>query len=226
MGSGSDFTAFQDFAGIPCIDMGFKGAPDGPVYQYHSNYDSFHWMDEYGDPGFKYHEAMAKVLGVLVGELSNTIVIPFGAAEYADALDGYLNKVEDKLMSTREPTSDAEIFALRGAVSSKDVTGSADAFEESLKTVRKSLATLRVKAAELDERAAWANRQLEKGLPWWNIIGKIKLWTTIASTNTQYKYFERYFLFEGGLDSRSWFKHVVFAPGLWTGYAGGESHPF
>ena len=23
-----------------------------------------------------------------------------------------------------------------------------------------------------------------------------------------------------GLDGRSWFKHVVFAPGLWTGYAG------
>ncbi|KND91146.1 Vacuolar protein sorting-associated protein 70 [Tolypocladium ophioglossoides CBS 100239] len=220
MGSGSDFTAFQDFAGIPCIDMGFKAAHNGPVYHYHSNYDSFHWMNEYGDRGFKYHEAMAKVLGVLLGELSNTIVIPFGAAEYADALDGYLSKVEDKLKSTRASTFDADNLALRAAVSSKDVTGSADAFEESLKTVRKSLAALRVKAAELDERAAWANRKLEKGLPWWNIIGKIKLWITIANTNTQYKYFERNFLFEGGLDGRSWFKHVVFAPGLWTGYSG------
>jgi len=27
-------------------------------------------------------------------------------------------------------------------------------------------------------------------------------------------------LYEKGLDQRSWFKHVVFAPGLWTGYAG------
>jgi len=31
---------------------------------------------------------------------------------------------------------------------------------------------------------------------------------------------ERQFLYEKGLDQRSWFKHVVFAPGLWTGYAG------
>ncbi|GJN79417.1 hypothetical protein PLIIFM63780_002930 [Purpureocillium lilacinum] len=220
MGSGSDFTAFQDFAGVPCIDMGFKAAPESPVYQYHSNYDSFYWMDKYGDPGFKYHEAMAQVLGVLLGELSNTIVIPFGATEYADALDGYLDQVEDRLKAAREPTSEADIFALRGALTPKEVTGSADAFEESLRTVRRSLAALRVKAAELDDLAAWANRKLDDGIPWWNIIGKIKLWITIAKVNVQYKYFERHFLFEGGLDSRSWFKHVVFAPGLWTGYAG------
>lgn len=43
MGSGSDFTAFQDFAGIPSIDMGFKGGKDSAVYHYHSNYDSFSW---------------------------------------------------------------------------------------------------------------------------------------------------------------------------------------
>ena len=43
MGSGSDFTAFQDFAGIPSVDLGFKGGKDSPVYHYHSNYDSFSW---------------------------------------------------------------------------------------------------------------------------------------------------------------------------------------
>lgn len=48
MGSGSDFTAFQDFAGIPSIDMGFTTDPGAPVYPYHSNYDSFYWMNTYG----------------------------------------------------------------------------------------------------------------------------------------------------------------------------------
>ena len=37
MGSGSDFTAFQDFAGIPCVDMGFSYSPRSAVYHYHSN---------------------------------------------------------------------------------------------------------------------------------------------------------------------------------------------
>lgn len=36
LGSGSDYTAFQDFAGVPSIDMGFGGSPEGePVYHYH-----------------------------------------------------------------------------------------------------------------------------------------------------------------------------------------------
>lgn len=214
MGSGSDFTAFQDFVGVPSIDMGFKRGRADPVYHYHSNYDSSHWMEELGDPGFKYHVAMAKLLGVLVGELSNTIVMPFNATDYARALDGYLDEVRDKLRSGRRPSS--------GAGSSAPVEGSADALEESLERLRRFLAGLRVKAGELDERAAGANRALEHGLPWWNIVAKIKLWITIANVNAQYKHMERHFLFEGGLDNRSWYKHVVFAPGLWTGYSGGE----
>ena len=38
--------------------------------------------------------------------------------------------------------------------------------------------------------------------------------------NDRLKYLERAFLWEKGLDGRNWFKHVVFAPGRWTGYAG------
>ncbi|KAK9437667.1 glutamate carboxypeptidase 2 [Metarhizium brunneum] len=220
MGSGSDFTAFQDFAGVPSIDMGFKAGSNGPVYHYHSNYDSFHWMHEYGDPGFKYHLAMSRVLGVLLSELADTIVIPFGATEYADALGAYLDQVEAKLKSNEDPATDEAMFAMRGAALSKDAKGSADAFEASLRKIRASLSKLRTKAVGLDERAAWANKKLRDSIPWWNIIGKIKLWTTIAKVNVQYKFFERHFLFEGGLDKRSWFKHVVFAPGLWTGYSG------
>lgn len=220
MGSGSDFTAFQDHAGVPCIDMGFRRAANGPVYHYHSNYDSSHWMDKFGDPGFRYHLAMARVLGMIVAELANTVVIPFGATEYADALGNYLDKVEAKLKPDAEPTNEQAVSATRGALRAKAAEGSADAFEESLKKIRRSLSDLRAKSVHLDDRAARANRKLEEGLPWWNIIGKIKLWATVVKINTQYKFFERHFLFEGGLDNRSWFKHVVFAPGLWTGYAG------
>ncbi|PKK46614.1 hypothetical protein CI102_7790 [Trichoderma harzianum] len=222
MGSGSDFTAFQDYAGIPSVDLGFGGNGSGPVYHYHSNYDSFHWMSEFADPGFVYHRTMAQVLGILISELSDKVIIPFGATEYADALDGYLDKVEAKIQSTdvELTATDAEIFAVRGSATSEDVIGSQDAFEESLKKIRRSIAEFREKAVKLDERAAWAKKRLEKGFPWWNVIGKTRLAFAIIKTNRQYKYIERQFVFEGGLDNRSWFKHVVFAPGLWTGYAG------
>ncbi|KAK5992737.1 putative glutamate carboxypeptidase [Cladobotryum mycophilum] len=221
LGSGSDYTAFQDFAGVPSVDIGFT-ADRSAVYHYHSNYDSFHWMEEFGDPGFVYHEALAKVFNLLIAELADLVVIPFTATEYAEALEGYLDQVEAKLKSTEaaEPTTEEEYFALRTAVTSKGVKGSEDAFQASLKKIRHSIGKLHVNAVELDERAAWANRQLEEGLPWWNIVGKFKLWLAIAKVNKQYKFFERYFTFEGGLDGRSWYKHVVFAPGIWTGYAG------
>ncbi|KAL6904632.1 hypothetical protein GGI43DRAFT_397708 [Trichoderma evansii] len=221
MGSGSDFTAFQDYAGIPSVDIGFGGNGSGPVYHYHSNYDSFHWMSEYADPGFVYHRTMAQVLGILIGELTDVIIIPFGATEYADALDSYLDKVESKFQSVdTELATEAEIFAIRGSVTSEEVIGSQDAFEESLKKIRHSISEFRDKAIKLDGKADWARDKLENGIPWWNIVEKAKLGYTIATVNRQYKFIERHFLFEGGLDNRSWFKHIVFAPGLWTGYAG------
>lgn len=226
IGSGSDFTAFQDHAGIPCIDFGFGGDDHSAVYHYHSNYDSFYWMSEFGDPGFVYHKAMAQVLGLTVAKLVDSIIIPFNASEYAIALDGYLDQVEAKLEPGRKPATEEEIFSIRGSFTSEDVVGSEDAFRNGLDKIRQSTAELRIKTLELDESAAWANEQLEKGIPWWNIIAKIRLGLTIIKVNKQYKYLERAFLFVGGLDGRDWFKHIVFAPGLWTGYAGGKFPDF
>lgn len=49
---------------------------------------------------------------------------------------------------------------------------------------------------------------------------KVRLYFQIRVVNDKYKALERAFLYEPGLDGRNWFKHVVFAPGLWTGYSG------
>ncbi|KFA51062.1 hypothetical protein S40293_08235 [Stachybotrys chartarum IBT 40293] len=219
MGSGSDFTAFQDYAGVPSIDMGFGADRTSPVYHYHSNYDSFHWMTEFGDPGFAYHKTMSQILALTVAELAESVVIPFSAAEYVNALTSYLDQVEERLVPA-EPTSEEAIFAVRGSLLPGEVTGSADAFRESLKTIRYSLNELLVKAVELDNKAAWVKETLQEGIPWWNIVKRAKLGFIIAKVNKAYQFLERGFLYEGGLDGRSWYKHIIFAPGLWTGYSG------
>lgn len=179
-------------------------------------------MEKYGDPEFKYHKAMAQLFGVLLADLVDSIVLPFGATEYADALDSYLSQIESRIDETEEPASEEEIFALRARVSANDFTGSEDAFKASLLAIHESLASFRIRAEKVDQDGAWANQQLEEGIPWWNIIKKIQVGKTIARVNVKYKYLERQFLYEGGLDGRSWFKHVVYAPGLWTGYSGGK----
>lgn len=228
MGSGSDFTAFQDYAGVPSLDMSFVGGSDSPVYHYHSNYDSFYWMDKFGDPDYKYHVAMAQIVNIMIARLSEQVIHPFRAGEYADALDAYLDKVEAHLNAdtssfTEGSMSEDDMFAFRGSLLPQDeVSGNADAFRESIKAVRTRISELQIKAYEVDELGDWATETLDKGVPWWNVVRKYRLFKAIMRVNTGYKFMERSFLFEGGLDGRDWFKHVVFAPGLWTGYAGGK----
>jgi N-acetylated-alpha-linked acidic dipeptidase len=75
----------MDHLGIPCLDMAFTAKPKA-VYPYHSNYDSYHWVDKFGDVGFKKHLAMAQLFGVLAVKLAGAQVIPFKAAEYPSIL--------------------------------------------------------------------------------------------------------------------------------------------
>lgn len=229
MGSGSDFTAFQDFAGIPCIDMGFTAGREDPVYHYHSNYDSFSWMAEYGDPGFIYHRTMSQVLGLMTAKLADEPVLSFEAATYATSLDSYVGKVEDKLTvalssSAIEPTDKDEIVALRGAVIREETVGNPSEFRQSLAKLHEAIADLLTEATKLDAKRAELQKEVEDEIPWWKWPKKLRLAFEVRKVNTKYKYLERDFLYPEGLDGRSWFKHVVFAPGLWTGYAGGKHH--
>ncbi|KAK8075107.1 PA domain-containing protein [Apiospora hydei] len=224
MGSGSDFTAFQDYAGIPSLDFGFGGyGKDSPIYQYHSNYDSYHWMSEFGDPKFAYHKTMAQILGLTVGKLADTPVVTLNATEYATALKGYVEKIEAKLASVdaqSEPTTDEDIVEFRARSIGSEPTGNVQDFKFSLSRLYESVAELTSASVKLDTKATKLAKEAGEHLPWWRLIKKLRLFHAIRSTNTKYKKIERAFLFPGGLDGRPWFKHVVFAPGIWTGYSG------
>ncbi|KAL2169828.1 hypothetical protein VTG60DRAFT_5569 [Thermothelomyces hinnuleus] len=240
MGSGSDFAAFQDLAGIPSLDVGFDARNGDPVYHYHSNYDSFHWMEKFGDPGFVYHRAMAQLLGVITARLADLPVIPFRAGDYARALGRYVKKVEDKLDEALSPPAeltaaslldDDAYFELRGStrnlstvLTSSSMSPTPDSegesFRISLKRLYKALHKLDKRATKLDRHADKLREEVGRHVPWWKWPARLKLWLDIRKVNTKYKYLERSFLYEKGLDGRPWFKHVVFAPGLWTGYAG------
>jgi N-acetylated-alpha-linked acidic dipeptidase len=75
-------------------------------------------------------------------------------------------------------------------------------------------------AVDFDTYTSSLADQLGEDVPWWKWWKKVKLYYQIRNANAKYKLLERQFLFPGGLDNRPWFKHVVFAPGRWTGYAG------
>ncbi|KAJ5733894.1 Peptidase M28 [Penicillium malachiteum] len=196
MGSGSDFTAFQDFAGIASLDFGFSHAKNDPVYHYHSNYDSFAWMEKYGDPDWGYHVATTKLWALAAARLIESPVIAFSAADYASGLYSYLRKVE--------PAAKDLPHGLHFDFAPLD------------------LAILEFKSAAeaFDAYTSSLTEQLGEDVPWYHWWKKAKLYVQIRIANDKYKGLERAFLYEPGLDGRDWFKHVVFAPGIWTGYSG------
>jgi N-acetylated-alpha-linked acidic dipeptidase len=78
IGSGSDHTVFLNYAGVPTVGLQF----DGPYGVYHSMYDTFYWMNQFGDPGYRYHTLCAQVWGVLALRIANADVLPFDFASY------------------------------------------------------------------------------------------------------------------------------------------------
>ena len=63
-------TAFIDHLGIASLDLAFW--PGAAYGVYHSDFDSFEWMDSVGDPGFVFHVAMAQVWGLVALRLAGT----------------------------------------------------------------------------------------------------------------------------------------------------------
>jgi N-acetylated-alpha-linked acidic dipeptidase len=82
LGAGSDFCPFFDHAGIPSIDLSFTG----PYGVYHSVFDDFYWMKNFGDPSFQYEAALARLLAVVAVRLDEADVLPFNYAEYASEI--------------------------------------------------------------------------------------------------------------------------------------------
>ena len=90
LGSGSDYTVFFNHVGVPSVDAVF----DGPYGVYHSIYDTHEWMRRFGDPGFRYHAAMAQLWGLMALRLANAEVLPFDYGVYGRDILVYLDDVE------------------------------------------------------------------------------------------------------------------------------------
>jgi N-acetylated-alpha-linked acidic dipeptidase len=103
LGSGSDYTVFLNFVGMPVIDMAF----DGPYGVYHSVYDNHLWVARIGDPGFRYHEAMTKLWGVMALRLANADALPLDYRPYAARIGEFAKEVEKRWTDRAERTGDA-----------------------------------------------------------------------------------------------------------------------
>merc|ERR1711988_1761440 len=161
LGSGSDFTPFLQHLGIPAIDMGFSGTSyTTPYGVYHSIYDSFTWMELFGDPGFKHHEAMAKLWGHVALLIADSSILPFDFGEYARELQRYYNGVQAML----KPESSVNLSSLQHSIYLFGEAASKVAME--IRSLREN-STQSLELRQLNDRLAKTEQKLllEEGLP-------------------------------------------------------------
>jgi N-acetylated-alpha-linked acidic dipeptidase len=101
LGSGSDYTVFLNFIGMPIADLAF----DGPYGVYHSIYDNHNWVSRVGDPGFKYHVTLVQFWGLMALRLANADAIPLDYAPYADRIGQFVKELERRMPPSAELTA-------------------------------------------------------------------------------------------------------------------------
>ncbi|KAJ1650860.1 Vacuolar protein sorting-associated protein 70 [Dispira simplex] len=222
MGSGSDFSAFFDHAGIPFVDMAFTGYSG----TYHSAYDSIHWMEKFIDPDYIYHQTITRLLGSVLLRLADDPLIPLDLTAYPPALEGYLNRLGGLLSRDLCPATKSSFNSSPGpgAYSDSNPNDSTLSCQEAQKS-SKQLKRLYRAVKKLDKGVAKFNHKLRKFVRrhgancqshsrW----GYQKCLKRRTSLNQRIAQFERGFLDEAGIPGRPWFKHTINAPGRWSGY--------
>lgn len=165
-GGGSDFAGFYNHLGIPIAEWGFGGA--GGVY--HSQYDDYNWMTKYGDPGFRYHAAAARIATAMLLRLADADVLPYDYVEYARTMRRYLPAI-DRAVAERHWS--ASTGALRTAIDRLEREASAfnAARDSALASNPSATSAQRANAALLQVERALIRSQGLRTRPWFrNLI--------------------------------------------------------
>jgi N-acetylated-alpha-linked acidic dipeptidase len=172
LGSGSDYSAFQQHLGVPSTDI----SSTGPYGVYHSVFDNFAWFKKFGDPDFVYEQQMARVFGLEALRMADADVLPYDYEEYGKEIAAYLDAARKR----------AEAKLGGRALDLNPVTAAARHFQD-------AGAKILAKQKNPPRDAVRLNQALRDA--------------------------ERALLVPGGLPQRPWFRHVIYAPGEYTGYA-------
>jgi len=210
LGSGSDYTPFLQHLGIASLNLGFGGESGGGSY--HSQYDSFEHYTRFGDPGFLYGAALARVTAKAVSRLANADVLPYQFTPLVGHIRTYRDEVEALVEAARAETETrnallaARAFELAADPTKTSVPPGALGPVPFLNfaPLDNALARLAGSAASWDGAVAGA---LKAGRP----EVSVELGAALIAT-------ERALIRPDGLPRRSWYRHQIYAPGFYTGY--------
>jgi N-acetylated-alpha-linked acidic dipeptidase len=213
LGSGSDFTPFLQHAGIASLHLGFGGSEPGGVY--HSIYDSFDHYIKVEDPDLSYGVALAKVAGHVMLRLADADLVPLRAqdfsatvARYVDEIEHYTDHIRDEAQDNHR-LLDEKVYELAASATDPVAPPARDADVPYINfaPLRNSTVALGTSARAFDAAYAAALADPARLTP-----------ARAAAANVLLTGAERALLGEPGLPGRPWYRHMVYAPGLYTGY--------
>jgi N-acetylated-alpha-linked acidic dipeptidase len=213
LGSGSDYTPFLQHLGVASLDLGFGG--EGSGGSYHSIYDSFAHYSRFGDPAFTYGVALAQVAGRVTMRLAEAEVLPFQFGPLAETVGRYADEVQrladDLRAQTEEHNRQLRERTLELAA---DPSRTFVAPPPRDAVPHLNFAPLRNARRRLEESARAYDQALAARLA---APGGIPA-DTQQALDALLLQAERTLTRPEGLPGRPWFRHLVYAPGFYTGY--------
>src|SRR5579871_1267999 len=214
LGTGSDYTPFLEFLGIPCLNLGFSG--ESPTGVYHSAYDSYDWYIRFGDPNFDYGIALVQTAGRMDLRLADADLLPFEFTHLADTVNRYAQEVIQLTDTARTETEEWNQNLEDGTPLMTFDPKETNVLPKPKSQVpylnfaplQNAVARLRTSARSFAS-ALHAPEAKDYSLS----EEHLKAIDTLLM-NT-----ERAMLRSEGLPGRPFYRHQVYAPGLYTGYA-------
>ena len=212
LGSGSDYGAFLQHAGIASVNIGYGGEDGGGIY--HSIYDDFYWYTHFSDMDFVYGRALAQTGSTMVMRLADADILPFEFTDLADTVQTYVKQLKKLLRDQQEEIGERNREIEEGvfeAVNDPRHPTIAPRTESAPPFL--NFAPLDNAVAELAKSAEAYKKAYEQA------SAKVDFGKASAGTlNLLLAQNEQQLLREEGLPGRPWFKHEIYAPGQYTGY--------
>jgi N-acetylated-alpha-linked acidic dipeptidase len=214
LGSGSDWTVFLDHLGLASLNLSYGDEDGGGIY--HSIYDDFYWYTHFSDTDFSYGRALAQTVGTAVMRLANAELLPFEFTDQADTVHRYVDELQKLLKDKQEEITERNKELEEGVFSA-----TADPKKTSAPPVREEIPP-HLNFAPLQNAADALTRAAEhykKALEVASKSGDLSLNSaTLDSLNAKLLQTERKLMSADGLPGRPWYRHLIYAPGQYTGY--------
>ncbi len=213
LGSGSDYSPFLQHNGVPTLNISYSGMDDDGIY--HSIYDDYYHYTKFADVDFRYGRALAQTIGTAVIRLADADLWPFEFTNVADTIQKYVKEVQtllkerqDEVKERNRQIEDGVLAAVadpRRPIALPKVEAAVPAIN--FAPLENAVGALATAAERYKKAAAAARPRLASNQ------------SALSTINAQLIQSERQFVDPAGLLRRPWYRHLLYAPGYYTGYA-------